>query len=125
MSKVIEIIERQQKGKENTPVFMVGEQLKEIALREPKSAELLEKDLETSGMGIADAEKELKKYANANKGKANCFCVSPIVAERILREFYGLAERGEEIRSTAATPPLGMTERNGTQAGYIDLGDFL
>ncbi len=125
MTKVIEIIERQQKGTENTPVFMVGEQLKEIALNEPAAAELLEKDLLVSGMGIADAEKKLKKYADANKGKANCFCISPMVAEGILRKFYGLNERGDKgLPRLQDSLAMTGTARNDGGA-KIDLSDFL
>ena len=40
--KLQEIIAQQQKGHESKPRFMIGEQLKEIAAREPKSAELIE-----------------------------------------------------------------------------------
>ena len=46
MSKLYDLIAEQQKGHENEPRFMIGEQLKEIAEREPLSAELLERDLE-------------------------------------------------------------------------------
>ncbi|MBQ8893059.1 MAG: hypothetical protein IJ043_01470, partial [Clostridia bacterium] len=45
-------IERQLKGKEGTAPWMVGEQLKEIARREPASAELLAKDLAVEAMSI-------------------------------------------------------------------------
>lgn len=114
MSKLIEIITAQQKGHENDPIFMVGEQLKEIAAREPLSAELLEQDLDTPGMKLSDAAARLKKHADDNHGKANCFCISPKVAEDILREFYGLpkAEEGKAVTPQPAS-------------GFIDLGAFL
>ena len=45
MNKLEELIAQQQKGHEAQPRFMIGEQLKEIAAREPLCAEILEKDL--------------------------------------------------------------------------------
>ena len=114
MSRLNEIITAQQKGHENEPVFMLGEQLKEIAAREPFSAELLEQDLETPGMKLSDAAARLKKYADDNHGRKECFCISPKVAEGILREFYGLP-KGEE----------GKVETPQQPTGFIDLGAFL
>ena len=119
MSKVFEIIEQQQKGRENTPAFMIGEQLKEIAAREPASAELLEKDLIVAGMGLDGAAKKLQEYADANHKTAKCFCITPIKAEEILREFYGLPKR-------AGMPTETLAEKvEASNPGHIDLSDFL
>ena len=95
---VIALIEGQQKGKENTAPWMVGEQLKEIALNEPNSAELLAHDLTVKEMSIEAAEKKIAEYAAKHKpsAKAPCSVVTPIVAEGILREFYGLPGRDQE-----------------------------
>ena len=116
MGKLYEIIAAQQKGHENEPIFMIGEQLKDIARNDPKAAELLEHDLETPGMGLADAAKKLKEYSDKNRGKATCFCITPNVAEKILREFYGLgpAPTSEAPKPTAQVP-----------TSHIDLSDFL
>ena len=111
--KVFELIEEQQKGKENTAPWMVGEQLKEIAEREPQSAELLFNDLQVESMSIVEAEKQIKAYSDKHK-KGNCFCVTPIVAEGILREFYGLPKRDEK-----------PAEETVADSGYIDLDAFL
>ena len=43
---VYEKIAAQQQGKENTDVWMVGEQLKEIISREPDAAEIVSRDLD-------------------------------------------------------------------------------
>lgn len=91
--EVCALIEAQQKGKEGTAPWMVGEQLKEIALREPASAELLAQDLTVEAMSIVAAEKKIKAYADGHK-VGNFACVTPKVAEGILREFYGLPEAG-------------------------------
>lgn len=119
MSKVFEIINEQQKGRENTPAFMIGEQLKEIAAHEPASAELLEKDLIVAGMGLDGAAKKLQEYADANHKTAKCFCISPLKAEEILREFYGLPAR---VETQTAVP---SEKKEDVSAGHIDLSDFL
>ena len=109
--KVIEIIEQQQAGHEGEALWMVGEQLKEIAEREPSSAELLAQDLTVEGMDLAGAAKALQKYADKHHGKAKCFCISPKLAEQILREFYGLPAAGEAPKQNTST--------------FLDLTSFL
>ena len=111
-----EIIETQQKGHENKPRFMIGEQLKEIAEREPLSAELIERDLQIEEMNLAAAEKRFQEYAEKNHGQARTFCITPKVAERLLREFYGLP-----------IPEDGAVEKKDGEpsAEYIDLSTFL
>lgn len=111
-----ELIAGQQKGHEKEPVFMIGMQLLDIAEREPASAELLEKDLQTNGMKLTDAAAELKKYADTHHGSAKCFCITPDVAEDILRKFYGLPEKTEKTEERAPKEE---------SKGFIDLGDFL
>ena len=110
-TKLFSIIEEQQKGHEEDPVFMIGEQLKEIAEREPQSVEILERDLEIEEMGLEAAAKAFKKYADEHSNKRGCFCISPKVAEKILREFYGLGKPS--------------TERAPAMPGRIDLSSFL
>ena len=56
----VEKIERQQaKEKGRTAAWMVGEQLKDMARREPESAELLDKNLDIPEMSIQQAEKKI------------------------------------------------------------------
>ena len=112
LKKLCEIIEEQRKGHEDEPIFMIGEQLKEIAERESACAEILERDLLVDGMGLEGAAKALKKYADKHSNKRGCFCISPKVAEKILREFDGLPEPSKKLEQTAAP-------------GYIDLSAFL
>lgn len=88
---VFEKIEVLQKGIENTAPWMVGEQLKDICRREPDVQELVLKDLEMSGMGLKDCEKQIKAWADKHKS-GSCCCVHPKVAEDIIRKFYGLPE---------------------------------
>lgn len=110
--KLTEIIRSQQEGKENTPEFMIGEQLLEIAAGDDQIADLLINDLSTDGMKLSDAAKQLKSYADKNKGKASCFCITPRVAEKILRDFYHLPEPSE----SGAAPKA---------ESFIDLSDFI
>ncbi len=110
-----ELIEQQQKGhKQEEPLFMVGEQLKEIAEREPLSAELLTRDLQVKEMDLAAAARELQKYADEHHGSAKQYCITPAVAEDILRKFYGLQPAGAGVK------PAEPTNEN-----YIDLADCL
>lgn len=110
---VFEKIEAQQKGKENTPAWMVGEQLKDICRSDPHCAELVEQDLENASMSIVEAEKKIKAYADKQKRTGNCVCVPPNVAEKIIREFYGLPEAG--AAPEPATPTLRL----------LNLGDLI
>ena len=116
----IRAIEAQQ-AKENprSPQWMVGEQLKDICRREPQSAELIAQDLEKGSMSITEAEKKIKAYADKHK-TGSFSCVTPIEADRILREFYGLPEPGaasEPLPAPVAAPP--------SAPGFINLADFL
>ena len=118
MDKLIELIKKHQEGHENDDVFMVGEQLKDMASREPACIEILIQDLNTPKMGLADAAAQIKKYADEHRKNAKCFCVSPLIAEGILREFYGLPKHGE-------APERVPTTASAVASDYIDLGDFL
>ena len=114
-AEAIRAIEAQQaKGKDRSPQWMVGEQLKDICRREPRSAELLVQDLKVENMSITAAEKKIKAYADKHK-TGNFACVTPSEADRILREFYGLPEP-----EAAAPLQKPMTDRK-----IIDLSDFL
>ena len=109
------VIAGQQAGKENTDVFMVGEQLKDIGAESEHNAEILLQDIPMDSMNLVAAAARLKKYSDDNKGQAKCFCISPKVADGILRKFYGLGEQ-EKVDSK----PAGVQD-----GGFIDLSDFL
>lgn len=115
---VIEKITAQQAGQEYTDIWMVGEQLKEICRREPDSAALLERDLENEELSLKAAAGKIKAWADNEhkKRKGNCVCVPPMVAEGILREFYGLP----------AAPDQGAPEQKRSESQTIlNLEDFL
>ena len=114
-TEAIRAIEAQQaKVKDRSPQWMVGELLKDICRREPRSAELLAQDLKVYGMSITAAENKIKAYADSRK-TGNFSCVTPMEADRILREFYGLPE------PSAAPPPTD----DPPERKIIDLSDFL
>ena len=114
---VFEKIEAQQKGKENTVPWMVGEQLKDICRREPLATELVEKDLDVKEMSLVECEKKIKAYADSHK-KGSCAVVPPNVAEKIIRKFYGIPEAGKD-----SSTPL-RSAQNDTN-GVINFADFL
>lgn len=112
--KLVEIISEQQKGHENEDVFGIGEQLKDMAKGNAKITELLINDLSTAGMKLTDAAKVFKKHADGihgnTKAKSGVVCITPKVADELLRKFYGLPD----------------AENNaGVDAPEIDLLDFL
>lgn len=111
LTDVIEAITAQQPKEENA-VWMVGEQLKDMLRQEPHLAEIVLRDLDVPEMSLECCEKKIKAWADQHKvGKFAC--VTPIRAEKIIREFYGLPERGTE-------PPASRD----TNRKFIDLTDF-
>ena len=110
---VYEKISALQKGKENTPAWMVGEQLKDICRREPRCEQIVLEDLENPDMSLEKCEKQIKARADSQKNGKSCVCVPPNVAEQIIREFYGLPEAGE-----------GVTESK-TESRLLALDDLL
>ena len=106
--KAIQTIEAQQaKVKDRSPQWMVGEQLKDICRMEPCSAELIAQDLQVEAMGIVEAEKKIKAFADKHK-TGSFSCVTPVEADRILREFYGLPAAAGAAASSA--PAVGMID---------------
>lgn len=89
IDEVIKQIEEQQAGKEDTPSYFVGEQLKDIIRNNPQAAEIVGQDLKVKEMSIVECEKKIKKYADEHR-KNNFACVTPQQAEKIICEFYGI-----------------------------------
>lgn len=134
IEQAIQAIEEQQKQvKERGAAWMVGEQLKDICRREPASAEILAEDLAAKEMSITEAEKKIKAFADKHRvGKFAC--VTPVEADGILREFYGLGgtERAVEgagpYKGERTVREAGPYEKGGHYAGaapMLDLADFL
>lgn len=69
INEVIRKIESQQKGKEGTAVYGVGEQLKDICRTTPGAAELVLRDLDVEEMSIDKCEKKIKERADELRNK--------------------------------------------------------
>lgn len=106
LEKAVAAIEAQQ-PKARGAVWMVGEQLKDLLRDDPQHAGLILTDLENKSMSIAECEKKIREF-----GRKNGNVVTGIEADKIIREFYGLPERG--------TPAPAAKK-----AEVIDLADFL
>lgn len=104
--------EQQSQVQARSPQWIVAEQLKDICRHEPHCAELIAQDLENPAMSITEAEKKIKAFADGHK-TGSFSCVTPVEADRILREFYGLPSLEAEPESPAAGAQL------------IELADFL
>ena len=106
---VFALIEAQQKGLEDTTIFMVGEQLKDICRADPASAQIVMEDLQQKEMSIAACEKKIKEHADKLKTekKLKAVGISPKTADAIIRKFYGLPDAGAEKPAAA---PAGMLD---------------
>lgn len=118
-----EKITAQQKGKDGTPAWMVGEQLKDMCRMDPRCEELLDKDLDVKEMGLEKAAAKIKEFADKHK-TGNFSCVTPIQADRILREFYGLPGGAPSVTGAGAgdTSPRGGGKE---ERKIVRLEDFL
>ncbi len=111
-----ELVRHQQEAlDQNENAFWIGEQLLDMVRDDEHAAGILAQDLANNpGMGLRDAEKTIEKYAAAHK-KGNRGCCPPQVAERLLREFYGLGEAAAAPQANAAAE----------EEKLLDLEDFL
>lgn len=100
---------QQSKVKERSAPWMVAEQLMDICRREPESAALIAQDLDNPEMGIVQAERKIKAFADQHR-VGNSSGVTGAEAEDILRKFYGLPKPGAEQNPRAAVS--------------VDLADF-
>ena len=96
-NELLEKISQQQKGKENTDIFMVGEQIKDICRNNEKATELVVSDLDVPEMSLEKCAGEIKKEADRlhREHKGNCICIPPNVAEEIIRKFYGIPDNDD------------------------------
>lgn len=99
-------IQAQTKDHDGDTVEMVGEQLLDMARGDDRAAEILLTDLQNKDMGVVNAEKKIRAYADElhKKHKSNCVGVSPKKAEEILRKFYGLPDAAEEAAPAEIDP---------------------
>ena len=118
---VCEKIDAQCKGREYTPVWGVGQQLKDILRADHTLEEIVDKDLEVKGMALADCEKEIKARADeiSKAQKLKQVCIPPQEAEKIIREFYGLPLASAKVPKAPAVEVPAVVEDD------LDFSDFL
>ena len=98
-------IEAQQKGKEYTDAWCVGEQLKDICRADPNLEEIVSQDLEVKEMSLT--AKKIKAWADEkHKESKGNICVPPSIAEGIIREFYGLPDAGAVAEAPVEQTPV-------------------
>ena len=115
-----EKIEAQQKGREGTAPWMVGEQLKDMCRMDSRCEDLLDKDLDVKEMSLEKAAAKIKEYADKHK-TGNFACVTPMQADRILREFYGLPGGTD----TSSAPSGHLPLKGKAEQKIVNLEDFL
>lgn len=122
---VYDKIAAQQQGKESTDVWMVGEQLKGILRADPTLEEIVAQDLDVKEMGLAYCAKKIKAKADEihKQVNGNCVCITPNVAEGIIRDFYGLPASGSAPASVAQSVPAPAQIQE--KADVLDFADFL
>ena len=113
LEKAVEMISGQQPS-ERSPVWMVGEQLKDILRAQPELAELVLQDLDVQDLSISACEKKIKEFADKHKS-GGFSCVIPSEADNIIREFYGLPARGVRLTASPTTE---------APVKVVDLADF-
>lgn len=119
INEVVQKIDLQQKGKEGTAVYGVGEQLKDICRTTPGAAELVLRDLDVEEMSIDKCEKKIKERADElhKKKGGSSICVTPAEADGIIRKFYGIPnnspDNGQAVTEEKIKPDI------------IDLESFL
>lgn len=93
LQKALDVITAAQPKNEG-PVWMVGEQLKDILRAEPQHAQLVLDDFTAQKTPLADCEKKIEGYARAHRS-GNGGCCTPKAAEKIIREHFGIPAAGE------------------------------
>ncbi len=102
--ELLEKLSQQQKGKELTDVFMVGEQIKDICRNNSTATELVLSDLDVPEMSLEKCAGEIRKEADRlhREKKGKCICIPPDMAEEIICKFYGIPKDGAECRMQSA-----------------------
>ncbi|MBQ4585125.1 MAG: hypothetical protein IJA82_02825 [Clostridia bacterium] len=117
INKVLKKINEQQKGLSQSSLeYCTGELLKEIARSSTKCAELLLHDLDQPQGSIKEVAKKIKEYAEKNHKGAGAFCITPPVADSIVRKHYGLPN-AEQLTIEETTPSQPRRK--------VNLADFL
>ncbi len=124
MEKALEMIAAQQERlKQGTAPWYVGEQLKDIVRTTPGAAELVAQDLAVKGMELVECEKKIAAFAKQHRTGNMGFC-GPADADRIIREFYGLPAAAVALQPEKQEPPAPVGE-NKPPRQTLNLLDFM
>lgn len=127
---VYEKIAAQQTGKTGTAAWMVGQQLRDILAADPTLEEIVNKDLDVDGMDLEHCAERIKAKADELHKQTNsrCVCITPDVAEGIIREFYGLptASKASPVAVVAPVlcPPAASSDPDEPEL-ILDFADLL
>ena len=77
VNRAVSLIEDQQKGRENTAAYMIGEQLKDIIRGNEQAAELVIGDLGNPDMSLEKCERKIKEYSDKQKRSNSERCTIP------------------------------------------------
>ena len=79
--------------KDESTVWMVGEQLKDILRASPELSQIVLDDFSAQKAPLIDCEKKIADYAKAHR-HGNSGCCTPKAAEKIIREYFGFPASG-------------------------------
>ena len=92
------MIEAQQKGLEDTTVYMVGQQLKDICRSDPACAAIVAEDLQNKEMSIAACEKKIKAYADEIKAKKKVKALWENILLRLWKTISSVVTLGKKLK---------------------------
>lgn len=121
---VYEKIDAQCKGKEYTMIPCLGDHLKTILRLDPSLEEIVDKDLDVPAMSLEACEKKIKAWADDihKTKKIQTVGVPMEVADKIVREFYGLPD----VSTLDLFKSLLETQLQDTEdTDNLDFADFL
>lgn len=120
LDEALTLITAEQAKHANSPhIQMMGEQLKDLCRREPKSAELVAQDLRNPDMGLDKLKKTFDDFAKKHETKSGQMGeagITPAQGERLIRTFYGLPQPDTE-ELTAAQGAAGALPDNAHPPG--------
>jgi hypothetical protein len=114
---------RKQQGKRG-PVWMCGEQLIEMIAADEDATKLVLDDLTHGGMSLEKCEKKIHEFARGHGG-----CCTGAEGEKIIREYFGLRNRGatKEVQAFVSrwlrtSGSFAQAERNERRQRYERFG---
>ena len=108
LQQALDVISKAQPKKEG-PVWMVGEQLKDILRAAPELAQIVIEDFQ-AGTPLEDCEKKINDYARKHGG-----CCIPTAADKIIREHFGLTGAAPQ------TPAASSAKRENAEDDFAAL----